>query len=1554
MNVFKKITSTVLSAAMSVTAFAAPLAQMAETVSARTVDVSTVQNFEYKDYGIGSGWSTHQYRVDMGDGANHWAYCVAPNDHRPDSGKFDIEPQDRNTTLGEVLFWADFDMSRFKVPKEIEAKNYWSKHHTSYKPGKKWCLTHLAASYAKGSKESELKQHANGDSVDTAKEIVSYCKKQGAIPNYEYSVKSDYGKFKSESAKPTKYAVKADTKLSVVPALAECSWNGNNTVTKEFVVTCNDTQDVKFTLPSDVRMIYINVGKTAVHEVAAGGKATLQNGDRFWFVSTGPNKEYKGHTVKLTGKTKSFNVYYLKNRKGNDQDLAFLDTDDEKLYIKPSFNTDSTPNKYTLSAKKVDADTGQELQGATFGVYWDYACTDKVDSFTSGGYKTISENEMAPHNYIVYVREDAAPDGYQFDSRPQQVQFDAGSDEDQTAAPLTFYDRKKIKIRVYKKVDEYNPTPEIKYGANLPSNPSNFSSHPEASATWTKTSENQKPLAGATIGLYQGENLLFSGDTDNNGTYTFEDASLNPGDYTVKEIAPPATYKENHESYPVHIDNNSYNANEHAFYAEATIPDTPVLIHTTATDGENGSHYSMADDDVTIVDQVAYQGLEVGKEYTLTGTLMDKTTKNNVQNDGKDVTGSTTFKPDKESGVVYVDFKLKGSDLANHDVVAYETLTGPTYDKTGKESKGEVASHKDINDEGQTIHFPAIHTTTTDSDTGDNRSYADDEVTVLDKIVYQNIDPDKTYQIEGTLMDKKSGKPISADGTVAEESKTEEKSDESKAETKTDAKSEESQTESKTDTKSEDASTETKTDAKSEESKTDSKTETKSEDTTNAVKATSVVYYVKASDSEKSESDYIVSEDGSSVRKVEKGKGTYIEKQPDAKNPLAFNSKAIGGGKDGVVYAKFTFPGKHLVGKTAVVFEDLKDEKYTYATHADLKDEAQTQYFPEIHTLAVDADSKTNLTSPDRDMNITDTVYYKNLKKGDTYKVEGYLIDKATGDKIKDDDGKVVYSIKEFKAEDSEGTVDVPFHFKGTNLKEGMTMVVYETLFKDRPEAETKDKTETKTEDSTETKSEDSTETKSEDSTEQKSEDKTETKTEDSKTTSVDASEIVPDESKIIYATHKDKDDEKETIYVPNIKTKVTDKTTGTNTTHIGKALEIIDTVTYKNLLPGKTYTMQGTLMDKKTGAVIKDASGNEVTAKTEFTPDKSEGTVDVVFKFDGSNLVGGYTMVAFEKLMYGENDYAVHEDIADESQSEYVPEIHTTANGTSGTPMIMAGKKTKIIDTVAYANLCPGTPYVLKGTLMNKESGKPMKTKKGKAIVAEATFTPSEATGTTNVTFEFDGTDMEGKTGVVFEKAFVVNPTTGEQVPVAEHEDLTDIPQTIFLPKIHTKATIGDEKSATVKSNTKIKDTVSYSNVVAGEQYLIKGTLMDKKTKKAIKDNGEKVTAEATFTPTDTSGEQEVTFKFDSRKLGGHDAVVYEKLYVVKNGKNHKIAVHENIKDKSQTVHLKPKKGIPKSTTPSGKVQTGDTMKMAIYLVIAIVAVGGVATILIRRKKDK
>ena len=231
--------------------------------------------------------------------------------------------------------------------------------------------------------------------------------------------------------------------------------------------------------------------------------------------------------------------------------------------------------------------------------------------------------------------------------------------------------------------------------------------------------------------------------------------------------------------------------------------------------------------------------------------------------------------------------------------------------------------------------------------------------------------------------------------------------------------------------------------------------------------------------------------------------------------------------------------------------------------------------------------------------------------------------------------------------------------------------------------------------------------------------------------------------------------------------------------------ITLTDTVTYTKLVPGREYTVTGTLMDQATGETVKDAEGNPITASATFTPTESDGSVDVIFTFSAVRLAG-HTTVVFESLYKDGHLLCAHADLNDEEQTVHFPEIQTTASFTDGKKAATAGDKMTLTDTVTYTNLIPGFAYTIRGVLMDKTTGKPFEQDRdGTQVTAEATFTPTEANGTVEVTFEFKGSGITSKTDLVaFEELYI------DKTLLAAHADLDDEGQTVTVKPPY----IGDE----------------------------------------------------------------------------------------------------------------------------------------------------------------
>lgn len=362
-----------------------------------------------------------------------------------------------------------------------------------------------------------------------------------------------------------------------------------------------------------------------------------------------------------------------------------------------------------------------------------------------------------------------------------------------------------------------------------------------------------------------------------------------------------------------------------------------------------------------------------------------------------------------------------------------------------------------------------------------------------------------------------------------------------------------------------------------------------------------------------------------------------------------------------------------------------------------------------------------------------------------------------------------------------------------------------------------------------------------------------------------------------------------------DIGTTALDKRTGTHTAKADEKVVLVDTVEYEGLRKGQEYKLIGTLMDKETGeAVLID--GTPVTAEKTFKAKNTSGSVEVAFTFNGISLKGK-TVVVFEELYQEDLKLAVHTDIEDEEQTIYFPEIGTTAKDTDTEENIShADTEVILVDTVAYKNLVPDQEYKVLGTLMDKETGKPVEAG-GKPITAEAVFMPEETEGTVEVTFIFDGTEIKGKTVVVFESVTV----DGKEVAV--HADLEDEGQTVYFPEISTMAKDSETGGhvSNADENVTIVDTISYKNLIIGKEYKVSGTLMDKETKEPLMVEEKPVTAETIFTPTETEGTVEITFAFNASALKGKTVVAFETVTY----KDKEVASHTDIEDKEQSIYF-------------------------------------------------
>ena len=177
---------------------------------------------------------------------------------------------------------------------------------------------------------------------------------------------------------------------------------------------------------------------------------------------------------------------------------------------------------------------------------------------------------------------------------------------------------------------------------------------------------------------------------------------------------------------------------------------TPPSGQTTFMGTVTGTHVAPADTSVSLTDVVSYQNLEVGRTYTVTGTIMVKNGSEGTEltdANGNVVTATTTFTATTSSGTVNVVFNnIDTTSLLGKDLVAFETITTSGF---------TVWIHADINDDNQTVEVPNMGTTAT---VGGKKVFNPSEtITLTDVVAYENLVPGQTYELVGTVMNRNTG-----------------------------------------------------------------------------------------------------------------------------------------------------------------------------------------------------------------------------------------------------------------------------------------------------------------------------------------------------------------------------------------------------------------------------------------------------------------------------------------------------------------------------------------------------------------------------------------------------------------------------------------------------------------------------------------------------------------------------------------------------------------------------------------------------------------------------
>lgn len=465
----------------------APMARAAR--ASQSVTITQGDWYYYADYGLGS-YLTAPFTVTFGN-VTATAFCIQPSKPGPGSGTYQITKLEGNRELAKVCYYGT----------EASGSAYFFNHyHNDFSAGKRFIVTHLAASYANGSGDAFYGTNSTGETL--AKELYNYAVGQPDIPDVEMSF---------SNANVTAYV--ADDQQR----------------TEEITFKASSQQTITLDLPDGVKLHNVSTGKSS----AAGAKVTISGGTSFYL--TAPltqTKDVSGSwSAKMQGSiTKDYSAYKITT--GSDtQDLALVfgeGVEDEK-YVSLSV-------KWLELAKveviKVDSNhSDAKLAGAVFGIYSDKDCTKLITKMPATDKNGSSVAEIIKTQDTVYLKEITAPTGYRLNTSSYNVNLVGNQ-----ITSVTVPDQEQLgELTVYKEG-------QVLTGADVT----------EEGVTFRYENRRQEGAvynvyAGADIVTAYGAKVYSKGDlvkanltTDSNGATVLKNLHL--GTYTIKEVQAPENF----------------------------------------------------------------------------------------------------------------------------------------------------------------------------------------------------------------------------------------------------------------------------------------------------------------------------------------------------------------------------------------------------------------------------------------------------------------------------------------------------------------------------------------------------------------------------------------------------------------------------------------------------------------------------------------------------------------------------------------------------------------------------------------------------------------------------------------------------------------------------------------------------------------------------------------------------------------------------------------------------------------------------------------------------
>ena len=408
------------------------------------------------------------------------------------------------------------------------------------------------------------------------------------------------------------------------------------------------------------------------------------------------------------------------------------------------------------------------------------------------------------------------------------------------------------------------------------------------------------------------------------------------------------------------------------------------------------------------------------------------------------------------------------------------------------------------------------------------------------------------------------------------------------------------------------------------------------------------------------------------------------------------NSTLVVTGKtaSGTIDITFDVDNTNYLGKDFVVYENLYTDNILLVAHNDITDVLQTIHNPSGSTQAMDSQTQDEVGTVIENGTITlvDTVSLNNLPVGKTYRVDGIIKDKATGENVKNGNNNITSS------------VTFTVNADGTITAVSPSTIISQVTTYDRV-------------DGTITGSVQMNFT-------------VPSSTLANKDVVVFESGyvVVSNTSSVLVFEENELSELTQTVHFPDLSSIATDDTYGGHVGVVSKTSAITEELTLYNVVYGKTYVVTASLVDQITKTNLKvnnenieknitvtiDDNGNvsardekntaiTVKSTTKYDDDKTVDTsILIPFIYD-STVVSGKTMVVYDTLSHNDIVVKTHNDPTNTLQQINYYELNLIKNGLNDPTSVEftmkqnnADIKFELVSTGVYMISATGTTTTL------------------------------------------------------------------------------------------------------------------------------------------------------------------------------------------------------------------------------------------------------------------